>query len=416
MKHKDSLNLLAVRYCPLKNAFASLLSSGSDISLPLAADIWAAQPISAIAAEFTKQLDIMTERMGAAKLATEKMTDTVDSQWQLFKNQFNKTLQDLGGNILPAVTEGFKAINDFDFSGMATLNKEFQELAKNAQDTAIELGRIGEAFREEFGEGGKAKPPPSIDPLVLTEAEKRLEKIFKIKQAIQDKDVQARLVQQAMNELSAEGFISLDSQQKASEAIVRAKEVELEKQEEINEALEDAFSFENEKLELTEAQQKALDKTLATQRFMADTAMLFADEMGRALTFTQGIGDAIKNIIRSLASRAITSGIFAGIASLTPLGASASFGSLFAKSFLGFASGGTILPSGSGTTDSQFVAFRKRPDEQVDITTPGQRNDSRTIILEGPSNAVLTKESFRRFLRSDGYDVIIQDTAMGKGL
>jgi len=39
---------------------------------------------------------------------------------------------------------------------------------------------------------------------------------------------------------------------------------------------------------------------------------------------------------------------------------------------IGFASGGTIYPSGGGTADTQSVAFRKRPDETVHINTPQQ--------------------------------------------
>jgi len=38
----------------------------------------------------------------------------------------------------------------------------------------------------------------------------------------------------------------------------------------------------------------------------------------------------------------------------------------------GFASGGSILPGGSGTTDGQVVAFRKSPSERVDVYQPGQ--------------------------------------------
>lgn len=38
----------------------------------------------------------------------------------------------------------------------------------------------------------------------------------------------------------------------------------------------------------------------------------------------------------------------------------------------GFASGGTIMAGGTGGIDSQLVAFRKSPTEQVDITKPGQ--------------------------------------------
>lgn len=39
---------------------------------------------------------------------------------------------------------------------------------------------------------------------------------------------------------------------------------------------------------------------------------------------------------------------------------------------VGFARGGTILPGGAGGIDSQIVAFRKSPNERVDITKPGQ--------------------------------------------
>lgn len=41
-------------------------------------------------------------------------------------------------------------------------------------------------------------------------------------------------------------------------------------------------------------------------------------------------------------------------------------------SLFGFANGGTIMPGGTGGIDSQLVAFRKSPNERVDITKPGQ--------------------------------------------
>ncbi len=54
-------------------------------------------------------------------------------------------------------------------------------------------------------------------------------------------------------------------------------------------------------------------------------------------------------------------------------------------SFLGFASGGTIFPGGTGGVDSQLVAFRKSPNERVDITKPGQtlRSGPQEIIVRG---------------------------------
>jgi len=57
-----------------------------------------------------------------------------------------------------------------------------------------------------------------------------------------------------------------------------------------------------------------------------------------------------------------------------------------------FATGGSINPTGPGSTDSQLVAFNKRPDERVDILTPGQqaaqRNESggksETTVVQSP--------------------------------
>ena len=36
-----------------------------------------------------------------------------------------------------------------------------------------------------------------------------------------------------------------------------------------------------------------------------------------------------------------------------------------------------MLPTGPGSTDTQTVAFNKRPDERVDILTPGQQAHQR---------------------------------------
>ncbi len=57
-------------------------------------------------------------------------------------------------------------------------------------------------------------------------------------------------------------------------------------------------------------------------------------------------------------------------------GGGGGFGGFFSGllgGLLGFASGGTIMPGGTGGIDSQVVAFRKSPNERVDITKPNQR-------------------------------------------
>lgn len=84
--------------------------------------------------------------------------------------------------------------------------------------------------------------------------------------------------------------------------------------------------------------------------------------------------DALKKLATQLASIAannVLSGLFASL--LKPSNALYGGGGGLLSGLFGFASGGTIMPGGNGGTDSQLVAFRKSPDEQVDITRPGQR-------------------------------------------
>lgn len=61
------------------------------------------------------------------------------------------------------------------------------------------------------------------------------------------------------------------------------------------------------------------------------------------------------------------------------------------KGLTGFASGGSILPSGPGSTDSQVVAFKKRPDERVDILTPGQQAAQRKGGAGGSGGTTIVK-------------------------
>ena len=57
-----------------------------------------------------------------------------------------------------------------------------------------------------------------------------------------------------------------------------------------------------------------------------------------------------------------------------------------------FAGGGSMLPTGPGSTDTQTVAFNKRPDERVDILTPGQQahqrnqmnKDNQPLVVPAP--------------------------------
>lgn len=54
-----------------------------------------------------------------------------------------------------------------------------------------------------------------------------------------------------------------------------------------------------------------------------------------------------------------------------------------------FAGGGSLMPTGPGSTDSQVVAFNKRPDERVDILTPGQQAAQRNNMNGGGGNTTV---------------------------
>ncbi|MEP6827915.1 MAG: hypothetical protein ABJA10_07555 [Aestuariivirga sp.] len=93
-----------------------------------------------------------------------------------------------------------------------------------------------------------------------------------------------------------------------------------------------------------------------------------------AINGTFNLGNALADLAKNIAKMGfenLLTGLFAGGGGNSLYGGGGGgFGSL--GKLFGFASGGTILPGGSGGIDSQVVAFRKSPDERVDITKPGQ--------------------------------------------
>jgi len=85
----------------------------------------------------------------------------------------------------------------------------------------------------------------------------------------------------------------------------------------------------------------------------------------------------------------------------------------------GFSEGGSILPSGPGSTDSQVVAFKKRPDERVDILTPNQQKsqadqmNQSSPFMGSPTNvnvAVVMSEAdiLSAFSGKEGETIIIR--------
>lgn len=89
---------------------------------------------------------------------------------------------------------------------------------------------------------------------------------------------------------------------------------------------------------------------------------------------SKNVKDVLKDLLGQLASMALNKTFQALLGGFAGGGGGAGtgfLGTLFSGLF-GFARGGTIMPGGAGGIDSQLVAFRKSPNERVDITKPGQ--------------------------------------------
>lgn len=92
-----------------------------------------------------------------------------------------------------------------------------------------------------------------------------------------------------------------------------------------------------------------------------------------AIQGTQSLGDIASNVLGNLtnffANQAVSglSGVFSGLFG----GGGGFFSSLFGG-LMGFANGGSFNVGGAGGIDSQVVAFRASPNENVTITKPGQ--------------------------------------------
>lgn len=93
----------------------------------------------------------------------------------------------------------------------------------------------------------------------------------------------------------------------------------------------------------------------------------FGSSIAEAIKGTKKWSDVISDLLSKLADNLLQSSIQMLFGAIFGGG-----GSPLGGLIPGFASGGTILPGGAGGIDSQLVAFRKSPNERVDITKPGQ--------------------------------------------
>lgn len=104
---------------------------------------------------------------------------------------------------------------------------------------------------------------------------------------------------------------------------------------------------------------------------------IFDDAISGTFKFKDAIGDLLASLTKLTLNNALQ-------LLLNPPTNPSQGGGLggFFSNLLGFAKGGTIFPGSGGGQDSQVVAFRKSPNERVDITKPGQSLSAGGVVIE----------------------------------
>lgn len=127
-----------------------------------------------------------------------------------------------------------------------------------------------------------------------------------------------------------------------------------------------------------DAQNAAMSQAQRAGQFFADT---LTNAFEGLIDGSKSLKDSLRDLLKQLASMWVNNAFEALFMGAAGAGGAASgaggFLSTLFKLLPGFAQGGSIMPGGGGLlsgVDSQVVAFRKKPSEQVDIYEPGRKS------------------------------------------
>jgi hypothetical protein len=135
------------------------------------------------------------------------------------------------------------------------------------------------------------------------------------------------------------------------------------------------------KSKLKSAKDGIKDAAAEMERFIDSVASGMSNIFQGLIDGSKGVKETIADLLKQLSSMLMNEGFKALMGGMVGGGGLFSgIGKLF-----GFARGGTIMPGGAGGIDSQLVAFRKSPNERVDITKPGQSlaNGRQEVTVSG---------------------------------
>jgi hypothetical protein len=346
---------------------------------------------------------------GDAAAAAEQFNDNVTRIQEAARGLFNQIAQGL----LPIIVDLSNQFVDFVANGnfardfvdaMKKEIRDFQAFLIGAQAALISVAAIGRAIAEDF----KAIASGNFDQVGagyakagdnIAEAWRQARnQIAQLKQEAGDGKANLPVKQGAKQTVNSFGFTgelagdgikkaaaaarkarpAFDNLKAAAERIFENTRTPLEQYKEgiadLNLLLRKGYIDQETYGRGVKQLQDAFDGAKGSARNLGqEVGQTLGDEfkswLDSALEGTFKLKDALIGLTSKLADFALDFA-FSGLSGKS--GGGGFLSSLF-KGLLGFAKGGTIYPSGSGGIDSQLVAFRKSPNERVDITKPGQR-------------------------------------------
>lgn len=260
--------------------------------------------------------------------------------------------------------------------GIATIEADIK--MHQARSTVLEMERKSEEAAAKAGKGIKDAPVVRKDTadqmaeLRALEAERR--RLTEMGSAAWVKAIEDQFARE---------------KQLQDDAIENAK-IRAEEEEEIRKKLREGWvayaqAIVDEDERMTQAIADAAMNTKEANDIAKDLGLTFSSAFEDAIVKGSRFSDLLKSlsqdIARIIVRESVTRPLASGISDLVKSsGITNSIGSFF-KSMMGFATGGDFTVGGSGGVDSQLVAFRATPGEEVSVRRPGDAGSGQVNVV-----------------------------------
>lgn len=336
------------------------LSKDKDAIFDLGLDMRAFKALAILggnsAEAFAKQITAMGDAAGATEIAFQKMNSTASNQFQLFKNQLSGVMQKIGQAILPGITAALKDVNTVagkrGFLGVLELMRD--PLQFFLQKTVIQTNATIAAFeaQKKLNEAIKStplKPPGGATPVAAAKTE-------------------LDIIKETGN-VRKKNFATIEVGQQMQ--ILGLKKLNIGSQTQI----------------------------LLSDRLVSSVFEI-ANGLGQALLNTESLGEALKGVLRQLASKTLSALILGGVSSI--------FGGSFLaplREVFGFAGGGRP-PVGSDVIVGENGPEIFRADRPGTIIPNNQITNNAPVF-----NISITTQTIDEFFVNTKLIPILQRTA-----